>query len=158
MERVLNKIFKDFTWVDFVLYALIFFMFYKALKMELADIYCPSQSCSKELCGEGKGAHYYNTEPAPGDSVDVLLTKIVKCAQLNRKTVYWRRSLMITLIATTILWLVLFERILRGYEAITAIFIIGGLWYYSFSFFNYHHFDHAKNNILKLCNAIKNNK
>jgi len=153
----LPSVIKDFELNDVILYFLIFALMIYASKMEKKDLLCPWDGCPNEMCKEGNGVMYHGCKVEPGDSKKDLIHKILKCGNINRKTVYWRRSLMLTFLGLLISWLVLFHRIPKGSEMMTGLFIIGGLWYYSFSFYNYHHFDHSQQRMKLLLTAFINN-
>lgn len=150
----LEKISKNVSLIDIVLYALIAIIIRYALKMEISDLGCPYVGCDKQMCGDGNGTHYQGCDPEPDDDATETGKKIIKATMIHRKTVYWRRSIITTVMGMLILWLVLFRRLPTGPELMTGMFILGGIWYFSFNFYNYHHFDHAKNKVIKLVKIL----
>ena len=150
----IKKIFNNVTVIDVILYILIILLVRYASKMELSDLGCPYVGCDKSLCHDGNGTHYQGCDPEPNDTSVELGKKIIKASMIHRKTVYWRRSILITLASLIILWLVLFQRFPNGPELMTGMFILGGIWYFSFNFYNYHHFDHAHKKLVKSVKAL----
>ena len=154
VNNIVHEICSSLTVSNVVLYAIIILVLTFAKKMEMSDLNCPSYGCDKSLCREGNGTHYQGVDPEDGDSPRTLGRKIIEASHVHRKTVYWRRSLLVSFFSLIILWLILFKRLPSGPEIMTGLFVVGGIWYFSFNFYNYHHLDHAQKKIVTLTKKL----
>lgn len=152
--RIFSPLFKDWTMLDVLIYIVILSLFKFAQGMEVSDLKCPWHKCPDGLCREGNGTPYYGTEVEKGDTKEIIVEKINTAANVHRKTVYWRRTLIITFLTTLISSLILYERLPRGKELLVILAVSGGAWYFSFNYYNFHHFDHARNRIQSLVKAL----
>lgn len=127
------------------------------IRMEKADLMCPNIHCESSECYEGNGKAYFGSKPETADSNTVLLDKIMIAAHADKVTVKWRRSYILAFIITCLLYLLVHRRVPEIYESVLSIVFIMIVFYFSFSYYEYHHLQHATDNLTKCVDILKEN-
>lgn len=117
-----------FDWFTGLIYFGAILILIIAIWVEKKEIYC----CNGEAkCKYGHGASYYHGKVNHNDSYDEILRKIRITSRYDEASVYWRRSIIFTiLLIFTLLPLVLHE-FPNGYQVLVS-FIVIYIFIYSF--------------------------
>ena len=146
---------KFMKWTTIVVYIVIGVILYIAVKAEWSDIYCPSQKYNAEECGEGCGMAYIGSDYDPNAGLSETLEKIDNASKADQRTVKWRRSLIISVVVVLCIFIFVLGRLPNGIELFICIVISEFFIWGSFSFYTFHHTDHAKHNINKNTEHIR---
>lgn len=115
---------------------------------------CPSVPDGSD-CNNENGKPLKNTKPYPTDPTYIIFSKIKKAANFSDKWVTWRLSLIVSFIGSLALWFIIFHRKPSGRELITSMLVLTATVYFTISFYKFHLFDIAKNNIDECVNIIE---
>jgi hypothetical protein len=140
-----------------IVYIIVIFLLIKAYKSEALDIFCPPgcKEYDKKYCGDGKGKYYINGMGNDKDDIPVLLNKIELNANIDENTVKWRRCLVLAIISSILLFLIVFSKLPSGSELMMSILIIFLVFYFSFSFYQWHYTKFPAFNIYKNINILR---
>lgn len=138
---------KFMKWTTVVVYIVIAVLLFIAIKAEWLDVYCPSQKYSSDSCGEGCGMAYIGSDPDPNATFSETLDKIDNAAKADQRTVKWRRALILSVIIVLCIFIFVLGRLPNGIELFICVVISEFFIWGSFSFYTFHHTDHAKNRI-----------
>lgn len=147
-------------WLNVIVYAAALFLLFMAWKAEFLDLHCPYPSASKEeCCGDGCGMAYRGSKPDIHDDNHTLLDRINVASRTEERTVKWRRSYMLAWVIFILIWLAVFyrESLFKNSEGLASSSGLGG-WppyhtliiflfittmviYYSYSYYEFHHYD-----------------
>lgn len=119
-----------------IIYIGLSILLYIAIKYEYLDIYCPNRS--SPVCGRGMGSMYVKGKPNSLDDIITLLEKIKISSRYEKNSVKWRRSFILSLISTILIFLILFHRLPDGKETLITLAILYFLFYISLDFFQHY--------------------
>lgn len=142
--------------ISCLIYIIIIVIFIRAVKAEKLDMYCPANV--KEFCGEcgdGKGKFYIKNKGDENDSVSELLTKISNGASYDFKTVKWRRSIILAIVASILISLVVLQTIPSGHTFFMMVVLIFLVFYGSFSYYKFHYDKFPVHNIKQNVEMIR---
>jgi hypothetical protein len=108
-------------WFDVLVYVIIFTALYFALYLEYYDLFCPHDG---QTCRVGQGAAYEAGKPHENDDVDTLLMKIRISSRYDEASVYWRRTIVFSILLTFTLLTLLFQRLPKALELIISFITI----------------------------------
>ena len=108
-------------WFDVLAYIIILTALYFALYLEYYDLFCPHDG---QVCRVGQGAAYEAGNPNDDDDVDTLLTKIRISSRYDEASVYWRRTIVFSVLLTFTLLVLLFQRLPKAVELIICFVTI----------------------------------
>lgn len=109
------------NWFDVLIYAATFIALYFAIDLEYYDLFCPEPG---QTCKVGNGAAYASGKPSCHDDVDTLLTKIRISSRYDEASVYWRRSIVFSVLLLFTLLLFVLRRLPNGTEILISFVII----------------------------------
>jgi len=105
-------------------------------------------------CNNEKAKPLKGTIPYKRDSNTELINKTKLVASWTRKTVYWRRAFMLSLIIVVgILW-IMNARFPTERELILGLFVAFSVLCFSFNFYQFHLNDVAENRIDNILNDL----
>jgi len=113
-------------WFTLFIYAAAFIALYAAIALEYKDLFCPNNDEAKW----GNGAAYEKGKPYKRDDFHTLLAKIRISSRYDEASVYWRRSIIFSVLLTFTLLILVLRRLPSAYEVLTSFVII-----YLFTFF-----------------------
>jgi hypothetical protein len=109
------------NWFDVFIYFTAFIALYFALLLEYYDIYCPNEG---QICKLGNGAAYAEGKPNKDDDVDTLLAKIRISSRYDEASVYWRRTIIFSILLMFTLLLLVLRRLPNGTELLISFITI----------------------------------
>lgn len=109
------------NWFDVLTYIIFFIALYFALYLEYYDLFCP-HNC--QPCKVGNGAAYEGGKPNEDDNVETLLAKIRISSRYDEASVYWRRTIVFSILLTFTLLLLLYRRLPDATELIISFITI----------------------------------
>jgi hypothetical protein len=118
-----------------VIYIVAILLFLLAFKSEKKDLYCYDANGFTSECGPGQGMSYIQGRPDPNDDVFTLLNKLEHTVRHDDGSVKWRRCLIFALIATFVLFFLLYGRLPNGVELLISFIVIYIGSYLMYSFF-----------------------
>lgn len=128
---------KMMDWMNITIYLILFITLISAIYLEYIDIYCQGESRGN-VCKKGEGASYYKGKPKNNDDIDTLLMKMRISSRYDICSVYWRRSIIFSIILSFVgLWLLL-KRIPTGAELLVFTLIT-----YLLTYFMFHYYQHS---------------
>ncbi len=141
--------------IIYVLFLCIFFFI--ALPTERKDLMCPQGPLTKNCkrCKEGNGKTYYGSKPKKSDTPKEILKRIEIAAVAGGKDVTWRKSFIFSLIASFLISFVVCNKLPDGKQLFLTTLIIFGAFYGYFSLYQYHHYNHIRDNILENVRKLK---
>ncbi len=145
--------------IDILTYALLIFVFYKALKSEYADLYTnPNHDVpSGKYYVQGKLSDkdipaplMSNTPPKEknkeNDSqtrklsyIKKILDKIDILADTHQNTVKWRRCVILSIFSSVLISILVLNKFPTGKEFLLLVLPIFGTFYASFNYYSYHY-------------------
>lgn len=113
-------------WQGWNLFTLIIYIgaivaLYFAFILEYKDLYCPKEG---QIAAEGNGAAYSEGKPFFEDDKTTLLKKIRISSRYDEASVYWRRTIIFSLLLSFVLLVLVLKRFPDGYEVITSFTVI----------------------------------
>jgi len=123
--------------------------------IERADWMCPSLHSYPSEC-DGNGMPYRDSKPEPKDTCQKLIERIHNAAGAERKSIKWRRSLIIAVGSALTLWLLLLTpgslpKWTKFYLSAGIIFVIVRA---QFAWYSYHRFKIPEQNIYKALDSL----
>ncbi len=125
------------------------------LDVEIREMNCPHPNALDSECGFGKAGLYVASIPNDNDDIPTLLDKIDIASDVLTRTIYWRRSYILSIIITLALWIMLFRKMPNGYELLFSILLIMFILYFSCNFYSFHHYGPPKIYIDKSTKLIR---
>ena len=127
------------------------------LLAERQDTQCPTFTATEQECRDDGGMAYAGTEPKPGDTPAVLISKMVKAGTAYQNAVRWRIFFLLSVAAALLLWfLVLTPGSLPDWQTFAytlvtiGVVLIGvNMWY------AYHVFKRPHDNVEKAADALR---
>ena len=117
-----------FDWFTVLVYFGALLILFIAIWVERKEIYC----CNGETkCKYGHGASYYYGKVNPNDSYKEILRKIRITSRYDEASVYWRKSIIFTILLLFVLLPLVLQRFPNGYEVLVS-FIVIYIFIYSF--------------------------
>lgn len=149
------------NWLTIIVYALSLFLLVRAAQAEHLDLNCPyPNSKPNECCGDGCGMAYRGSKPYHDDDLNTLFRKIKIATRTEERTVKWRRSYMLAWIILILVWLTIFyptyQKLPDYSTLIMFLFIATMVIYYSYSYYQFHHYDAPYRYIRESVDIIKN--
>lgn len=128
--------------ISIIIYALIIFFVWFAIKSESIDIFCPAgcKIYDKSKCGDGKGKFYLDGRGKKSDKVSVLLNKIEHLSETDEKTVLWRRSFIFSILMSILLSLLVLDHIPDGKELLLMVIVLFVICYFGYTFYRQHYY------------------
>jgi hypothetical protein len=99
--------------------------------VEYNDLFC----YETDNCGIGNGAAYSEGKVSSKDSYDIILQKIRISSRYDQSSVYWRKSLLFSIIVLFSVLIITQKRLPNAYEMLAGFIIIYML---IFLFLNYY--------------------
>jgi len=133
-------------------YLILFVIFIYVSYIERTDIHCPKLTGSTEKeCEEYGGMPYVGTKPKDTDSCKELIEKIYKGAGAEQASIKWRRSLLLAIGSTFLIFILLGSKLgnfnfLPDWRTMyLAVLIMFVTILMSFIYYSYHVFGIAEN-------------
>ena len=120
------------NWFDVIVYIIAFTALYFAIYLEYYDLFCPHEG---QTCKVGNGAAYASGKPHPKDDVDTLLAKIRISCRYDEASVYWRRTIIFSVLLMFTLLLLILRRLPNGTEVLISFITI---YLFTFLFLMYY--------------------
>jgi len=131
MESV-SRFLPNLSWFDLFMYFATMVAFIFAVQLEYKDLYCPHP---KQKCKRGRGAVHEAGKIKDDDSYDEILRKIRISSRYDESSVYWRRTIIFTVIILYSVLIISQRRLPNGYEILSSFIVIYLLF---FLFLNYY--------------------
>ena len=112
---------ENINWFTVIAYLAAFIALYAAIILEQKDLFCPYEGQS---CQVGNGASYIEGKPNNHDNFHTLLAKIRISSRYDEASVYWRRSIIFSVLLSFTLLLCVLRRLPNGYELLASFVII----------------------------------
>lgn len=111
------------------------------VKRELLDMNCPDGPDTKDMsvCKDGNGKLWAKHRFTLNDTVKTSLAKISALNHSYNKAIIWRRYLILSFVATILLFLVALQRLPTGFELLGSMLIIFIVFYVAHNYYRYHH-------------------
>jgi uncharacterized membrane protein len=123
---------------------------------EKEDLYCPLGGCKKGIItGDGYGRNFTGAHPSLTDTFSELANKAMITSRVITADVTWRKSLIMAIIASGLVYFCIIQRIPRIHELFLTILLIMIPIYACFSFHNFHHYSHVEKNMKKIIELMK---
>ena len=135
-------------------YVLIFIFIAYTLFKERQSLGCPDIPTGED-CDNANSKVVKGTSPSNTDSVPQLLDKIKFAASYNDRDVVWRRCVIYAFLSTIIYAYIIYAGFPSEYHLFCGILIIGGVFYFSYSFYKFHMRDYIKDNIYNSYDIFK---
>jgi len=119
--------------VNLVIYIVLGIVLFYAIRMEYTDLYCKSTTSKK--CGTCMGNAYIKGKPVNNDDINTLLNKIAISARYELNGVKWRRCFILAIIATFILFFLLYNRLPTGPELLISVIVLYVIYYLAAIFY-----------------------
>lgn len=94
---------------------------YFAFILEYKDLFCPYDD---QKCKLGNGASYIKGKVNKHDNYHEILQKIRISSRYDEASVYWRRSIIFSVLILYVLLIVVLRRFPNGYEILVSFIII----------------------------------
>jgi hypothetical protein len=142
--------------IDIIVYIIIILAMYKVYTTEKDDMLCPHgpSTTDKNLCKEGNGKSYHGSLPQSTDKLEIIMNKINIAATAYSKEVIWRKYFMLAIVTSFFICFLVLEKVPSPSKVFLIICIIMILGYFNQCFYNYHHYKHMEDSILKSTNII----
>ena len=98
----------------------VFIVFLLALHLEYKDLFCPEGGIAKI----GKANAYNRGKVKIGDDCDKILRKIRISSRYDEASVYWRRSIIFTVLLLFTVLILTLQRLPTAYEVLVSFIII----------------------------------
>ena len=115
-----NFNYKDWIF-PFLIYSGAIVALYAAYKLEYRDLYHPKDNQEPK---NGQGAAYAEGNPKSRDDFHTLLAKIRISSRYDESSVYWRRSIIFSVLLSFSLLLIIFRRFPTAYELLASFILI----------------------------------
>jgi hypothetical protein len=104
-----------------LIYSAALIALYVALMLEYKDLYCPKDGQTPKV---GNGAAYAEGKAGKEDDYYTLLAKIRISSRYDEASVYWRRSIVFSVLLTFTLLPLILRRFPDAYEVLTSFIVI----------------------------------
>lgn len=141
---------------DAIVYGIIVILVVYILWIERKDLICPYLGCNSGDCREGNGKAYYGSCPEPSDSIETLLDKILVGSTAVKRDVFWRRALLMSIIAAFTTMALVHRDTFNWHTLIVTILVFFAVIYGFHQFYNFHHHNHWMGNIERCVAQLKN--
>ena len=111
----------NIDWFTTFIYLSAFIALYAAYLLEYKDLFCPYDGQS---CQIGNGAAYEKGKPHKEDDIYTLLQKIRISSRYDEASVYWRRTIIFTVLLLFVLLILVLQRLPNGYEVLVGFIVI----------------------------------
>lgn len=125
-----------------LIYGLVIFAIVtKGIQRELLDMNCPEgpDTKDKSVCKDGNGKLWAGHKFTKSDTPRTSLAKISTLNQNYGKAVIWRRCIILSFVATILIFLVTLKRLPSGFELLGSMLVIFMVFYVANGFYRYHH-------------------
>ncbi len=129
-------------WIYIIVTIVILYALYK----ERQALGCSNFFDGKD-CDNINGKAVKGTTPFSGDSSEELLDKIELGARYQERFVKWRAFLIVSFLATLLIWFVLYKKFPNEWELITVMLILFFAMSSASSFYTFHLYNYVKRNI-----------
>ena len=109
------------NWFDVFIYFAVFLALYFAIYLEYYDLFCPHEG---QVCKVGNGAAYAEGKPSKNDNIDTLLEKIRISSRYDEASVYWRRTIIFSVLLTFTLLLLILRKLPSGTDVLISFVTI----------------------------------
>ncbi len=123
--------FCELPWFTIFVYVSVLIAFLAALYLEYKDLFCPHG----EVARYGIGAAYNRGKIKKGDDYDTILQKIRMSSRYDEASVYWRRSIIFTVLLLFTLLIIALQRLPTAYEVLVSFIIIYLFIYLSLTYY-----------------------
>jgi hypothetical protein len=123
----------DLPWFTIFIYIAIIITFIVAFQAEYNDIFC-----SDGKAEYGNGAAYAAGKIYDDDDFDTILQKIRISSRYDEASVYWRRSIIFTILVLFVVLILALQRLPNAYEIIVSFTVI-----YLFTFLMLNYYQHV---------------
>lgn len=121
METDIEEIFNSINWFCVFIYVCAFIALYAAITLEYKDLFCPLENQQAKV---GNGAAYEKGKPELEDDYLTLLAKIRISSRYDESSVYWRRSIIFSVLLTFTLLILILQRLPNAYEILVSFSVI----------------------------------
>jgi len=119
-------------WFEIFIYSSFLIAFYAALSLEYKDLFCPDEKQEAKI---GNGAAYEKGKPEKNDTFHTLLAKIRISSRYDESSVYWRRTIVFSILLTFTILLLVLRRFPTAYEILVSFVV---LYLFTFLFLIYY--------------------
>jgi len=110
----------DLPWFTIFIYTVAIVAFLAALYLEYKDLFCPHGGVGKY----GNGAAYGKGKIHKNDDYKTILQKIRISGRYDEASIYWRRSIIFTVILLFSVLILTLMRLPTAYEVIVSFIVI----------------------------------
>ncbi len=121
----------DLPWFTIFIYASGIIALFVALYLEYKDLFCPHGGKAQY----GKGAAYEKGKIKDGDKYHTILQKIRISSRYDESSVYWRRSIVFTVLLLFTVLIMALQRLPSAYEVLVSFIIIYLFTYLMLSYY-----------------------
>lgn len=119
---------------------------------ELKDLYCPDGGAHPLAsymadCRDGEGCHIKRSCPSDDDSPKNLREKIQYGIEINKHTVFWRRSYLSGLLISLLTGYMYVDGLPDEKNLLITLIIATMIIYFTYSYYNFHHGKHIQKNM-----------
>ncbi len=129
-------------WIYIILAIVLLYALYK----ERQALGCGNFFEGKD-CDNINGKAVKGTTPYPNDSSEELFDKIELAAGYQERFVKWRLFLIVSFLATMLIWFIIYKRFPTEWELITAMLILFFAMSSASGFYKFHLYNYVKRNI-----------
>lgn len=110
----------ELPWFTIFIYTSAIVAFLVALYLEHKDLFCPDGN----KCYNGNGAAYIKGKVNDNDSYKKILQKIRISSRYDEASVYWRRSIVFTVLLLFVLLVLIKQDLPTAYEVLISFIVI----------------------------------
>ena len=110
----------ELPWFTIFIYVSAIVAFLSALYLEYKDLFCPHGGRARY----GQGASYEKGRIDSDDTYETILQKIRISSRYDEASIYWRRSIIFTVILLFPLLILLLYRLPTAYEVLVSFIVI----------------------------------
>lgn len=110
----------DLPWFTIFIYASGIIALFAALYLEYKDLFCPHGGKARY----GNGAAYEKGKIKDTDGYHTILQKIRISSRYDEASVYWRRSIIFTILLLFTVLIISLQRLPSAYEALVSFIVI----------------------------------
>ena len=137
-------------WVYLIIALICIYALYK----ERQALGCPKLP-STDDCNNKNGKAIRGSEPYIYDSNSNICSKLKLAGAYNDRFVFWRLSLLVSLVSSVLLWFVLYRRFPTEWELVVSMIVISSVVYFTQNFYKFHLSDYAKKNIYEAVDILR---
>ncbi len=112
--------FYNLPWFVVFVYSATIIAFIFAYYLEYKDLFCPHGGIAKV----GKANAYNKGKVSDDDDCDTILQKIRISSRYDEASVYWRRSIIFTVVLLFVLYILALQRLPTAYEVLVGFIVI----------------------------------